>query len=455
MPSPPPGGTLLEGLRRAVGDSHVLTAPADRAGYETDWTRRFSGEALAVVRPADAVEVQAVVALCAAHRTPVVPQGGNTGLVGGGVPRGGEVLLSLRRLDHIGEVDVDTPSVVVGAGATLAAVEGAVARAGLSVGVDLAARDSATIGGMVATNAGGVHVVANGTMRQRVLGLEAVTADGHVIRRLPGLVKDNTGYDWPRLLAGSEGTLAVITAVALHLVDRPRRRTVVLVGCTGPDDALAVTAAARRLGGLHAAEVMQARGVARVGRVVGLPPPLPDDPPWLVLLELLGDLDDEALAAVIGERPGTVSLDDADARRLWRYRESHTEAIAPRGVATKMDCTIPPARLGAVAAQLADVVPDAILFGHLAEGTIHVNVVDAAPEVEGQVLGAVADVGGSIASEHGVGIAKAPHLGLTRSAAEIAVMTAIKQALDPDGILNPGVILTPGTMRPTGPARRR
>ena len=199
---------LVGRLREIVGDAHCLTDAAMRAWYETDWTRRFGAEALAVVRPGSTDEVSAVLRACGSAGTAVVPQGGNTGLVGGSVPRGGEVVLSLRRLSEIGPVDADAGEVTVGAGAVLATVQEAVRAAGWDVGVDFAARDSATIGGMVATNAGGVNVLRHGPMRQRVGGFEAVLANGSVLRRLPGMAKDNTGYDLggpPRRQRGHAG----------------------------------------------------------------------------------------------------------------------------------------------------------------------------------------------------------------------------------------------------------
>ncbi|MGZ6255858.1 MAG: FAD-binding oxidoreductase, partial [Candidatus Limnocylindria bacterium] len=208
---------LLQSLRAAVGASHVLTEADLRASYETDWTRRWHGEALAVVRPGSTDELIAVLLACAAAGAAVVPQGGNTGLVGGSVPRvvadAPQVVVSLLRLREMGPVDPLAGEATVGAGVTLAAVQARIRPAGFSFGVDLGARDSATIGGMVATNAGGIHVLRHGPMRAQVLGLEAVLADGSVVRRVPGMVKDNTGYHLPSLLAGSEGTLAVITRV--------------------------------------------------------------------------------------------------------------------------------------------------------------------------------------------------------------------------------------------------
>ena len=209
--------TVVDSLRAIVGEHHRLVDPGLRASYGTDWTRRFGGPAMAIVRPGTVDEVGAVLRTCADAGIGVVPQGGNTGLVGGSVPRGGEVVLSTLRLSTLEDVDPDAGEVTVGAGATLSAVQAVARRAGWDVGVDLGARDSATIGGMVATNAGGVNVLRYGPMRQQLLGFEAVLADGTILRRLPGMPKDNTGYDLGGLLTGSEGTLAVITRLRLRL----------------------------------------------------------------------------------------------------------------------------------------------------------------------------------------------------------------------------------------------
>ena len=221
---------LVAQLAEIVGPSHCLTDPDLRASYETDWTRRWSGTALAVVRPASTEEVAGVLRACTDAGVGVVPQGGNTGLVGGSVPRGGEVVISLRRLDGIEDVDPDGGEMTVGAGATLVAAQSAARAAGWEVGVDFGARDAATIGGMVATNAGGVNVLRHGSMRRQTGGFEAVLADGTVLRRLPGMPKDNTGYDLAGLLAGSEGTLAVVTRVRLRLVPRLAQRAVGVIG---------------------------------------------------------------------------------------------------------------------------------------------------------------------------------------------------------------------------------
>jgi FAD/FMN-containing dehydrogenase len=443
-------------LARVVGAAHVLQDPDLRAPYETDWTRRFHGTARLVVRPADARQVVEVVRRCAAHAAAIVPQGGNTGLVGGGVPRQGEVVLSLARLDDMGPVEGG--QVTVGAGATLGAVQRHAADAGWEFGVDLAARDSATIGGMVATNAGGTQVIRHGTMRAQVLGVEAVLADGGVMRRLGGLVKDNTGYDLAGLLCGSEGTLGIVTRARLRLVPRLPHRVTVLLGA--PD----VAAAQRLLGAVRAAGVpldavewFRSEGVRLVREHAGLGPPPCGEHPDYVLLEASDRTDPtEQLAEVLSGLPeaahAAVAVDPPDRRALWAYRERHTEAINAVGVPHKLDVTLPaPVFAGAVTALpsvVSGVDPAAVtvLFGHLGDGNVHVNVLGPAADderVDEAVLRHVAAAGGSISAEHGIGTAKARWLSLSRSEAEIAAMRAIKAALDPAGMLNPGVLLAP------------
>lgn len=463
-----PGGRLSTALVRAlagiVGSGHVLVDPDLRSGYETDWTRRFRGDALAVVRPAHTGEVAACVRACAGARVPVVPQGGNTGLVGGGVPRGGEVVLSLRRLSEIGTIDVDAAQVPVGAGATLAAVQAAARAVGLDVGVDLGARDSATIGGMIATNAGGMQVFRHGAMRRRVVGIEAVLADGCVVRRMSGLLKDNVGYDLPGLLVGSEGTLGVVTAARLALVPFHSRRAVALVACAGFADALALARGLERdLPSLHAVEFLDDVGLGLVCRRTGLAPPLSGAA--LVLLvecadrEPVGDRLAAALDTHAGEREIVFGGDPATARTLWRYREELTEALNAETVPIKLDVTVPLGSLDAFAtaagAAVAAILPSArtVLFGHLLDGNVHVNVNDPARDpvrdedltrrIEVAVLEAVAALGGSVSAEHGIGVAKAPFLHLSRGPGDIDAMRAVKHALDPDALLNPGVIFGP------------
>lgn len=458
MRRPPPDG-LAASLARIVGPTHVLSDEATMAPYETDWTRRFSGPAALVVRPGRTEEVAAVVRACAAARTAVVTQGGNTGLVGGSVPPpDGDppVVLSTARLKDLGEPDPIAAQITAGAGVTLAALRFAAGSAGLEFPVDLAARDSATVGGMIATNAGGLHVLRFGSMRAQVVGLEAVLADGSVVSRLGGLVKDNTGYDISQLLVGSEGTLGIITAARLRLVPRHPEKVVALLGLAGVRDALSVLDfVRRRVEGLQAAELFFAGGLELVRSYASLPDPLPSGWPVYVVLESAGlsDPGDQLFAALadlgLPDDATAVADDPAGQARLWAYRERHTEAVSALGVPHKLDVTLPLARLAefceAVGGVVAGCGPDyrMVLFGHAGDGNLHVNVVGPDPDdeaVDEAVLRLVASMGGSISAEHGIGRAKAGWLALSRSDTEIAAMRSLKGALDPDGLLNPGVL---------------
>ena len=448
---------LLAALRGIVGDQHCLTDPSMRASYQTDWTRRFAGEALAVVRPGSTDEVARVLPACADAGVAVVPQGGNTGLVGGSVPRGGEVVLSLMRMGGIEAVDRAAGEVTVGAGATLAAVQEAARAAGWEVGVDLGARSSATIGGMVATNAGGVNVVRHGPMRAQILGFEAVRADGTVLRRLPGMPKDNTGYDLGGLLAGSEGTLAVITRVRLRLVPPLRHRAVCVIGFA---DASAAVAAAselrRRLASVLALELFTDAGLDLVMRHAALAAPLAARAPVYLLVEVASDDADPsdglfaALdAAGIDEASVAVAADAAGRHRLWQLRERHTEVMNAVGVPHKLDVSVPAGRYAELVDRAAEAVAavdhDArtIVYGHVGDGNLHVNVLGPEPadeSADNAVLELVLQLGGSVSAEHGIGVAKARWLVRDRGAETVAAMRAIKTAWDPKGILNPGVI---------------
>ena len=450
---------MIDDLAAIVGAGNVLVDRDLVAGHTVDWTGRFRGHTPAVVRPGSSAEVAEIVRWCRRTGTPIVPQGGNTGLVGGGVPLSGEVVVSLRRLSAIGDVDVLAGQVTVGAGATLQSVQDAARAAGLEFAVDLGARGSATIGGMIATNAGGTRVIRHGPMRAQVLGVEAVLGDGTVVSHLQGLLKDNTGYDLAGLLCGSEGTLGIVTAARLRLVPALAERTVVLLGVDDVDAALRCVAAARATGVLDAAEVFFANGLDMVCGHAGLPRPFTPDAAAYLLLEAASDVDPTdrllaALAAVDRDiRATAVGVTPVQRAELWRYREAHTEAINALGVPHKMDVTLPFANLQRFCDEVLDVVraraPGAatFLFGHLGDGNVHVNVVgrDAVPdEVDGEVLHLVASLGGSISAEHGIGTAKRAVLHLSRSPEEIAAFRAVKRALDPDGILNPNVLLLPG-----------
>lgn len=445
----------VEQWRDVVGSSHVLTDPDLVAGYTTDWTGRFVGNGTVVVRPGTVDEVVAVVDVCRREGIAIVPQGGNTGMVGGSVPLHGEVVVSLRRLDRVEEVDRIANQVVAGAGATVAAVQRAATQAGLRYAVDFGARSSATVGGSVATNAGGLNLVRYGGTREQLLGVEAVLGTGDVVRPMTGLLKDNTGYHLPSLLCGSEGTLGIVTEARFRLVPATPHRVLAVVAFATVDDAVAAVAA-WRLGppDLEAAELVLHEGVALVAATYGLATPFPVPHPVYVLVEAAGAADPtdalaDAVAGVEGVLDVAVATDDARRSALWRLREDHTLAINELGVPHKFDVTLPLSQLAGFVAAVPNVVAESVagartwLFGHIGDGNVHVNVTGAAPDepaLDEAVYRLVVEAGGSISAEHGVGTAKARFLGWQRSPAELSAMRAIKSALDPDGIMNPHVL---------------
>jgi FAD/FMN-containing dehydrogenase len=438
-------GDVLQRLASIVGPSHVLTDPDLTAAFEVDWTGRWSGRSLAVVRPADRDEVAAVLRLCGSEGVAVVPQGGNTGLVGGAVPPDGAVVRVMTRLGSLGPVDAVSGQLTVGAGATLASVASAVRGSGWEVGIDLAARDSATIGGMVATNAGGAQAVRHGPMRARVAGLEAVLADGSVVSRMAGLSKDNTGYHLAGLFTGSEGTLGVITAVRLQLVPAVGGRVTALVALASTDAAVQLVARARRaLPGLLAAELFHEEGLRLVLDHASLSHPFGGGAAGAFLLLETSDPAD-ALAAVVDD--ALFAEDAAGRERLWQYRERHTEAINAAGVPHKVDVSLPIGRIAAFEERCLALIGDrarVVLYGHLGDGNLHVNLLGLELDdetLDEAVLRLVIEMDGSISAEHGIGRAKAKLLPLDRSAGDLAAMRAIKRALDPAGILNPGVLI--------------
>ncbi|HEX6424723.1 MAG TPA: FAD-binding oxidoreductase [Acidimicrobiales bacterium] len=458
----PPLRAFLDGCRAAVGDAEVVVDPDVTASYTTDWTGRFTGATPAVVRPGSTAEVAAVVDLAREHRVALVPQGGNTGLVAGGVPLGGEVVVSLSRLTALGPVDGLAGQVTAGAGVTLASLSTHAAAAGLAFGVDIGARDSATVGGMVATNAGGVHVIRHGAMRAQVVGVEAVLGTGQVVSRLAGLVKDNTGYDLAQVLCGSEGTLGIVTAARLRLVAPPGQVVTALVAVDRVDAAVALAGALRPLDGIRAIELMTGPSVRLVAEYLATPVPVAPGAGAYLLVEVGAPADGvsdpvAALAAAIEDRAGVldaaVATERADRARLWRWREAHSEAGGARGVVHKLDVTLPAGEMARFCADVVDAVTAArpgaelLLFGHVGDGNVHVNVVGPPAddeEVDDVVLGLVVARGGSISAEHGIGTLKRRWLERDRSPAEVAAMRAIKAALDPDGILNPAVLFAPG-----------
>jgi len=453
---------IARALSSIVGHDHLLVDADQRAGYETDWTGRYTGECSAVARPGTTAEVASVLRYCNDHAIAVVPQAGNTGLVGGGVPRPDSarptVVLSTRRLDTISHLDTSSMQLTAGAGVTIADWQHAARAGGFDTPIDFAARGSATVGGAIATNAGGSRVVRFGTMRQQVVGVEAVLADGTVVGSLAGLAKETAGLHWPSLLTGSEGTLAVITAARLRLVAHFGHVTTMLAAVDDLDAALAVLSAVRRgLGSLDSIEMMFPEAIDLVAAHLGRRAPVEVLAGGVALLiecadhvDPTGDLH-AALGDVGGIAATAVATGGPQRQQLLAFRDRITEAIAAAATASgtptfKLDVAVPVASIGQVVEeargaaerQRARLIP----FGHLAEGNLHLNFLDtsAPDEIADAVLPVVAELGGTISAEHGVGIAKTRWLHLIRNAGELAAQRSIKRALDPADILNPGVL---------------
>ena len=446
---------LTQALVKIVGSQHVLTDPELKSSYERDYSGRYGGSARLVVRPADTEQVAGVIAACGREGAAIVPQGGNTGLVGASVPRNGEVVVSLRRLDQIGDVDKAIGQVTVGAGATLVALQEAARAADQDAALDFGARDSCTVGGVVACDAGGARALRNGTARAHVVGLEAVLADGSVVSRLAGLTKDNAGYDLHELLVGSEGTLGIITRVRWKLAPLLPSRVAALIPLQTAREASDLLAALRaNAPSLESCDFFLDEGLELVLEHQQRQSPIRDRSPLYVLAECAAQSDPtEELAAALdaaGVDDALIADDTSSRRGLWTLREGHTDAINAAGVPHKLDVGVPLRELDRFIDEVPRVVQRAgagrvILFGHLGDGNVHVNVLGADPDDERPdeaVLELAISCGGTISAEHGVGVAKAAWLERARGADEVAVMRAIKRALDPRNLLNPGAVLT-------------
>jgi FAD/FMN-containing dehydrogenase len=446
---------LLRELEAVLPASAIVEDRSLLASYEQDATGRYGGGALAAVHPRDAAETIAVVEACVRHEVPFVAQGGNTGLVGGGVPRDGELVISLRRLDRIGSVDLDARQIEVGAGAILDHVHAAARAAGLEFPVDHGARSAATIGGMVATNAGGPLALRYGSMRAQVAGLEACIPGAGLVRRMGGLLKDNAGYDLGSLLIGSEGTLGVITAARLTLSSGMPFRIVALCGVGSFDAAMELLRAVRPVTGLEAVDYFDAASMELVCAHRGWPPPLGGRHAAYLVVQCAAATDvtpelAEALE-VMPIEPEVAAADHTAGRaRLWRHREAINEALRAAGVPHKLDVGVPIGATPEFVATLRRRVAEAdrgwrlYLYGHLGDGNVHVNVLGPPPgddTVDEVVLACSAEFGGTISAEHGIGLAKRDWLHLCRTEADIAAMMAVKQALDPAGVAAPGRVL--------------
>lgn len=444
---------VLRTLAAVVGSRYVSTDPDVLASRSVDHTGRYRGNASALVRPGSADQVAEVLRACRDAGAHVTIQGGRTSLVAGTVPEHDDVLLSTERLCGIGDVDCGEGRVGVGAGATLAAVHRAAAAAGLLFGVDLAARDTATVGGMASTNAGGLRTVRYGDMGAQVVGLDVALPDGTLVRRHSRVRHDNTGYDLPALFVGAEGTLGVITALDLRLHPTPTHRVTAVCGFSELNAAVEAARVFRDLEGIAALELIDGRVSALTSERLGVGAPVVGD--WLLLVELAGDHDQTdrlaaALAVVQLCSEPAVGVDVAAQQRLWRVRESLAEVLGAAGPPLKFDVSLPLPAIHEFA-KAADAVihahaPEAlpVLFGHIGEGNLHFNVLgcglDREPTVYSAMMDLIAGCGGNVSSEHGVGSRKRTYLVMSRAAADIAAMRLVKSAFDPTGYLNAAVL---------------
>lgn len=446
---------LLDRLVGVVGRGYVSADPEVLAGRAIDHTGRYRGRAQALVRPGTAAEVAAVLAECRDAGAFVTVQGGRTSLVAGTVPEHDDVLLSTERLTALGEVDVTERRITVGAGVTLATVQRAATAAGLVFGVDLAARDSATVGGMASTNAGGLRTVRYGNMGEQVLGLQVALPDGSVLARHSQVRSDNTGYDLVALLVGAEGTLGVVTELDLRLHPAPAHRVTAIAGFDELDALVAAGRAFRDTDGIAALELLDARAAALTAERLGVGAPV--EGAWLLLIELAGDTDPTERLAELLDVAGlrgepAVGVDAVAQQRLWQVRESVAEVLGAYGPPLKFDVSLPldgiPAFAEDATALVAEHAPDAIpvLFGHIGEGNLHLNLVRCTLTGEREhnlyaaMMTLIAAHGGNVSSEHGVGTRKRDYLSMSRTDADIAAMRAVKAAFDPTGYLNPAVL---------------
>jgi FAD/FMN-containing dehydrogenase len=442
---------FVEALRLIVGGNNVLAE--DLASYGTDWTGRFIGCPSLVVRPGSTIEVSQVMHLCSQHNVAVVPQGGNTGLVGGTLADDGQIILSTSRINWIGSVDAVSQQISVGAGVTVEQVQEAAKQFGLRYAVDFGARGSATIGGTIATNAGGINVLRYGSTRHQVVGIEAVLPNSDVIEHMAGLIKDNTGYDIASLLCGSEGTLGIVTAARLRLLPLHTSRTTVLLGCGSTEEVVHIVQGIRQqFNSLDAAELFYADGANLVAEAFNVA--IPFATPVYLLLEFSADVDlssdiERHLARTNFSGSSAVAQDELGRARLWRLREEHTAAISTHGVPHKFDVTVAVSDLARFIVKTRQRISETnadwtvYIFGHAADGNMHVNVLGPSTTdelVDEVVLQVVAEFKGSISAEHGIGSAKKKWLSMSRSQNEIAMMKAIKGAIDPQGLMNPNTL---------------
>lgn len=444
-------------LKSLLGSGRISEDEDIIKTYSDDWTGRYRGSARAVISPQSTDEVAEILNWCSTNQVGVVPQGGNTGMVGGSTPLNGELIISLKKMKNVNFSDTNDNQIVAEAGATLLEIQNLALERSMIYGVDFAARDSATIGGTIATNAGGLNVLRYGTTRRQIISVEAVTGTGEIIGNLNGLDKDNTGYHLPSLLCGSEGTLAIVTRAKLRLRPKPKENVSILFGLDTIQDAVNLTEACVSTSTeIIACELFFQKGVDLVREAYDLQPLWNNKNSIYLLCEFAGDLGvlDRLNENVLGEMLRThdsilVATSDRERQRLWQYRELHTLAISNKGIPLKLDVTIPLGNLthflDSIATICGNINPLSIpyVFGHSADGNMHLNILQSEPnvaEMEEEILKFVVSLDGSISAEHGIGRAKAPYLHLQRNEEEIRLFREMKKAFDPKGILNPDVI---------------
>jgi FAD/FMN-containing dehydrogenase len=460
---------LIDNLKAALGPKGWSTDPGELAPHVDDWRGRYRGDTPILLKPGTTEEVAAAVKLCAEAGVAITPQGGNTSLCGAATPQG-EVLITLKRMTAVREIDTDNDSMTVEAGCVLESLQNTAEEANRLFPLSLGSQGSAMIGGLISTNAGGVHVLRYGMTRELVLGLEAVLPDGTIWSGLTGLRKDNTGYDLKQLLIGAEGTLGIITAATLKLYPRPGRMELAFIGMNSVDDAVKFLGMAKQISGgaVTAFEVMPALALEFVlAHVPNTRDPLDAKHPWYVVCEMsFGRTDGarETMEAALEQgfeagllQDAAIAENEAQMQDFWRLRESIAEAERSQGLAVKHDVSIPvskmPAFIEIATQRINEEFPDGtvVAFGHVGDGNVHYNIacLDAAArdgfmakagEMSKRVYDTVDEFGGSISAEHGIGILKREELA-SRKPVDVKVMRAIKQALDPKGIMNPRVLL--------------
>lgn len=469
-----PSQALLDRLAALLGPKGFTQDTDALAPWLTDWRGRYHGRTAAMLSPASTEEVAAVVRLCAEAGVAIVPQGGNSGMVGGATPdaSGEQLLLSTRRLNRVRSIDREARIAVAEAGVILQSFHEAALAEGLRFPLTLGGKGSATIGGLVSTNAGGTQVLRHGTMRALVAGIEAVLPDGSVFDGLAPLKKDNRGYDLRHLFCGAEGTLGVVTAASLHLVPAAEARATAWIGLESPDDALVLLRELDAAIGapLEGFEILPQTCLDAVLRhIPQTRHPLGADQPWYALVELAGDAGDDLAArleAALGAAHARGLIADAaiarserESEEFWRLRDSISEAERAEGPAVQHDVSVPvaamPRFIAENPARLAAALPGAraLSFGHLGDGNIHHHVqppvgVDGAAWLAAHgedasriVYGHVIELGGSISAEHGIGQMKRDVFAALDSPARLAALRAIKAGLDPAGLFNPGKLI--------------